>query len=258
MGPSFSTSSDALPAEGTPAPEPEPAPEAEEPPVVEEEESPAEAEEQAPARLRITRVYTKTGDDGKTGLVGGQRVGKNDPRIEAYGTVDELAAALGAARLAVETENGQFESIEQAEMLDSHLQFIQNQLFTLGGDLATQLEDRHPQMPLIGEAETAYLERLCDSFNAELEPLQDFILAGGSSTAVALHQARTIARRAERRTVTLSMIENIGPHATVYLNRLSDALFVLARWANRHQGMDETTWQRDQPEPAMPESNETE
>ena len=239
MGPSFETT-----AEGT-EPEAEPI-------------APEKTEERAPGRLRITRVYTKTGDNGQTGLVGGERVAKNHPRIEAYGTVDELGATLGAARLAIAAEKQQFESPSQATLLDAHLQHIQNQLFTLGGDLATRMENRHPKMPVIGEVEATYLEHVCDAFNAELKPLEDFILAGGSATAVALHQARTIARRAERLAVTLAETEEIGPHPAMYLNRLSDALFVLARWANKHQSAEESIWRRGLPAPPMPnESNNT-
>ncbi len=200
---------------------------------------------------RITRVYTKTGDKGETGLVGGQRVPKSHPRIEAYGTVDELASALGVARLELEGEKARFTPVECADQLAAHLKFIQNQLFTLGGDLATRAEDRHPMMPIIGETHIGYLERLCDAFNAELPPLKDFILAGGTRTAAALHVARTICRRAERVVHSLADEEKIGTPPLVYLNRLSDALFVLARWTNARQGVEEFIWQRDLEEPGM-------
>lgn len=200
---------------------------------------------------RITKVYTKTGDSGETGLVGGQRVAKNHPRIEAYGTVDELSAALGTARVELESERGRFPDSADAEKLAAHLKFIQNQLFTLGGDLATRLEDRHPMMPVMRGEEIAYLERLCDAFNADLPPLADFILPGGSRTSAALHVARTVCRRGERVLIHLALTEDIGEPPLVYLNRLSDALFVLARWANERMGIEEFTWKRDFVEPEM-------
>lgn len=201
--------------------------------------------------LRITRVYTKTGDQGETGLVGGQRVPKHHPRIEAYGTVDELAAALGTVRIELDAEAHQFPNLADAQKIAAHLEYIQNQLFTLGGDLATRIQDRHPMMPVIGKQQIAYLERLCDALNSELPPLADFILAGGSRTAVALHVARTICRRAERTVVALTCDEQTGDFPLVYLNRLSDALFVLSRWVNARIGKSETIWNRDTDEPAL-------
>ena len=201
--------------------------------------------------LRITRVYTKTGDDGETGLVGGQRVAKNHPRIEAYGNVDELSSALGHARMELEGEEARFSSVEDARLLADHLQYIQNQLFTLGGDLATRPEDRHPSMPVIGASCIDYLERVCDRFNGDLEPLRDFILPGGTRTAASLHVARTVCRRAERGVAALGLEEELGAFVAIYLNRLSDALFVLARWANARMGVAEFTWARSLPEPPL-------
>jgi len=201
---------------------------------------------------RITRVYTKTGDDGTTGLVGGQRVRKDSARIESYGTVDELSAALGIARLELESESQVFGDPRDAGLLGDHLRHIQNQLFTLGGDLATRIPDRHPMMPVVTVDLVNYLERVCDAFNGSLAPLTDFILPGGSRTSAALHAARTICRRAERAVLSLAAEEDTGPHALVYLNRLSDALFVLARWANARMNVPEFTWDRKLEEPAMP------
>lgn len=201
--------------------------------------------------LRITRVYTKTGDKGETGLVGGQRVPKDHPRIEAYGTVDELAAALGVARVELEGERARFRDAADAETLAAHMRYIQNQLFTLGGDLATRLEDRHPMMPILNGSPIEYLERLCDGFNGSLPPLKDFILAGGSRTATALHVARTVCRRAERVLARLAREEDIGEHSAIYVNRLSDALFVLARWANARMGVEEYLWDRTLDEPPI-------
>ncbi len=200
---------------------------------------------------RITRVYTKSGDRGHTGLVGGQRVPKDHPRIAAYGAVDELAAALGMCRLEVLDETAGFDARENAHKLAENLKYIQNQLFTLGGDLATRVEDRHPQMPVITQAEVVYLERLCDTFNESLPPLTDFVLAGGSRTAGALHIARTVCRRCERDVQKLASEEEIGEHPMVYLNRLSDALFVLSRWANHHLGIEEFVWHKSLEEPVL-------
>lgn len=204
------------------------------------------------AGYRITRVYTKTGDAGETGLVGGQRVAKDHPRIESYGTVDELSSALGVARLELDAELSRFPNRADATLLAAHLQFIQNQLFTLGGDLATRIEDRHPMMPVIKAENIAYLERVCDAFNAGLPALKDFILPGGTRTGAALHVARTVCRRAERALLELQRQEPIGEFPIVYLNRLSDALFVLARWVNHQAGIPEFAWKRDLAEPGLP------
>lgn len=198
--------------------------------------------------MRITRVYTKTGDDGTTGLAGGRRVPKDHPRIEAYGTVDELASLIGWARQELQHDAPRFESPEDARRLDQLLEFIGNKLFTLGGDLATAVDDRHPQMPVITPDDIAHLERVCDTYNSPLPPLKDFILPGGSRTASALHIARTVARRAERRVTTLATTEKTG-HAATYLNRLSDALFVLARWTNLKMNVTEVIWNRDLKQP---------
>lgn len=193
---------------------------------------------------RITRVYTKSGDQGDTGLVGGQRVPKDHPRIEAYGTVDELSSAIGCARAALATELPRFTDPSKAPLLDSHLKSLQNGLFIAGGDLATCLPDRHPAMPVVTADDVAALEALCDAFNQELAPLTNFVLPAGSATAAALHLARTVARRAERRVISLARQEDLGPHVAIYLNRLSDALFVLARWANMAMGVPEDVWEQ--------------
>ena len=202
--------------------------------------------------LRITRVYTKSGDDGTTGLVGGQRVPKYDPRIEAYGTVDELASILGWARQEVVQEAVRFTDRQDAARLDALLEFLGNKLFTLGGDLATRLEDRHPMMPVIRTEDIDQLERVCDAYNEHLPPLKDFILPGGSRSSSALHVARTVARRAERSVVALSEHEETGGLPAKYLNRLSDALFVVARWVNHKQRVEEVIWRRELAEPELP------
>lgn len=206
--------------------------------------------------MRITKVYTKSGDAGETGLVGGQRVPKYDPRIEAYGTVDELSSFIGWARQELAAEGERFSDPANPALLDQLLEFLGNKLFTLGGDLATRLEDRHPMMPVIVQEDIAFLERVCDHYNGSLPPLKDFILPGGSRTAAALHVARTVARRAERAVVVLDSRETTGGLQGQYLNRLSDALFVLARWTCARMDAPEVIWRRDLPEPPLPELNE--
>ena len=202
--------------------------------------------------LRITRVYTKTGDDGTTGLVGGQRVPKFDARIEAYGTSDELMSMIGWAREELRAERPRFSSPDDADKLDALLEFIGNKLFTLGGDLATRVADRHPMMPVIQQAAIDFLERVCDAYNESLPALKDFVLPGGTRTAAALHVARTIARRAERSVLILNAREDTGGLTAKYLNRLSDALFVVSRWVCQRQGVPEVLWNRALPEPPLP------
>ena len=181
---------------------------------------------------RLTRIYTRTGDAGDTALGGGQRVPKDDPRIAAYGTVDELSSTLGVA-LASGLD----------ERLAGELQRIQNELFHLGADLSVREEDKDRRPgPKLDGGHVAALERTMDELNAELGPLANFILPGGSPGAAHLHVARTVCRRAERLLVTLMRSEAVGAHALEYLNRLSDALFVMARWENHRRGVPDVTW----------------
>jgi cob(I)alamin adenosyltransferase len=201
--------------------------------------------------LRITRVYTRTGDGGETGLVGGQRVSKADPRIEAYGTVDELAALIGVARLELVADRTRL-SPEDGDRVDAMLEFCGNKLFTLGGDLATRIPDRHPMMPVIVDDDVAFLERACDAYNGALPPLKDFVLPGGTRLSAALHVCRTVARRTEREVIRLSSLEETGELPVRYLNRLSDFLFVLSRWVNLRMGAQEVIWRRTLPEPTLP------
>ncbi len=201
--------------------------------------------------MRITKVYTKTGDDGNTALVGGQRVPKYDPRIDAYGTSDELMSFIGWARQELYMERDKFTCTDGYNEMDQVLEFIGNKLFTLGADLATRVDDRHPQMVVINEDDIKFLEEVCDYFNDELPPLTDFVLPGGSRTASALHVCRTIARRAERAVVELSTKENVGDYTAKYLNRISDSLFVMARWVNHRMDVDEVIWRRDLPQPKL-------
>jgi cob(I)alamin adenosyltransferase len=180
------------------------------------------------------RIYTRTGDDGDTGLFGGGRVSKDDPRVEAYGDVDELNAAIGLAR-----------AIELMPRIDEVLAPIQRDLFGLGAILATpDLEKMREQLAKarIDDARITQLERAIDAGEEELEPLKAFVLPGGTPKAAALHVARTVCRRAERRVVHLQQTVELPPLVTIYLNRLSDLLFVLARVANRRAGAGEVTW----------------
>ncbi|MDQ2798239.1 MAG: cob(I)yrinic acid a,c-diamide adenosyltransferase [Armatimonadota bacterium] len=178
------------------------------------------------------KIYTKTGDDGETSLYGGRRVLKNAVRVETYGTVDECNAALGAALT-------QIEDIEARAVV----QRIQAELFEVGADLATPLERGNTAGRVQAEA-TARLEAEIDRFEADLPPLRHFILPGGSPGGAALHQARAVCRRAERCLVTLEQAEPTSPEVARYLNRLSDHLFVLARWVNHRAGVPETIWER--------------
>ncbi len=176
------------------------------------------------------KIYTRTGDTGTTALFGGDRVGKNHPRIEAYGTVDETNAYLGLARSLLQDQPG-------AVRLEPLLARLQDDLFILGADLATPSESR-AVVPRIDQAHITRLEETIDAFEADLPPLKHFILPGGTSVAGMLHVARTVCRRAERLTVAASAEEAISLEAAIYLNRLSDLLFVLARWVNRQAGIE--------------------
>jgi len=203
-----------------------------------------------PERIRISRVYTRTGDDGLTGLVGGDRVAKHAPRIEAYGTVDEAAAMIAHARVALAEDAPKFAHAGDVESLQAHLRYAQNLLFVVGGELATPRQHLHPAMPVVTEPHIAYLEQLCDYYNGQLTPLKDFVLVGPSRSGTALHVARTVCRRAERCVTALGSIEEVSPLVQQFLNRLSDALFVLARWVEHAMGSVELVWDRQlQPPP---------
>jgi cob(I)alamin adenosyltransferase len=186
-------------------------------------------------RLAINRVYTRRGDSGQTSLAGGQRVAKNDSRIEAYGTVDELNSCIGLAR----------ESARELPELDGILRRVQHELFNLGSILATLPEDVHPNQARITAAETEQLEREIDRMNGELPALRSFVLPGGSRLNAELHICRTVCRRAERNCVALAATADVD-EAIVYLNRLSDALFVWSRWASHRMGVAETLWEPNQ------------
>jgi cob(I)alamin adenosyltransferase len=200
------------------------------------------------AKLAINRVYTRHGDKGQTRLVGGQKVAKDDTRIEAYGTIDELGAVIGMARATLLTlaASGCEPLAELAEVLLR----VQHELFNAGSILATLPEDVHPSQPRVTEADVEALERDIDERNGQLEALRSFVLAGGSLAEAQLHLARTVCRRAERCVVRLSRavpdevadeVADVVP-SVVYLNRLSDALFVWSRWVNAKLGASETLW----------------
>ncbi len=178
------------------------------------------------------KIYTRTGDAGETGLFGGARVGKDDLRVEAYGTVDELNSCLGVVRaLCVSVET------------DQSLLQIQSDLFTLGAELACAPgKEQKLRLTLLGEADILRLEGWIDRSEAVLEPLKNFVLPGGSSSAAELHRARTVCRRAERRTLTASRSSPVRPEVVIYLNRLSDLLFVLARHENHVAGLSDIPW----------------
>ena len=186
--------------------------------------------------IRINRVYTRTGDKGTTHLVGGAEGAKDSPRIEAFGTVDELNAILGLARTFNEqvlASGATGPAGDAARELESILMGLQNELFDLGSQLATPPGSEYPGMLVVGDAEVAALEKCIDRCQEDLKPLESFILPGGGTVAAFLHQARTVCRRAERSTVALADREPITAEALAYLNRLSDLLFILARAENR-------------------------
>lgn len=190
--------------------------------------------------IRITRVYTRSGDQGETGLVGGRRVPKDDVRIEAYGTIDELNSVVGLARVF----NGQTAATPARDRLESVLKRLQNELFDLGSELATPPDAFYDGMFRVGESDVTALEQLMDVCQEELEPLNSFILPGGGPVSGMLHQCRTVCRRAERIVLQLGRETDIGPWPLRYLNRMSDLFFVLSRWIGKHSGETEYLWER--------------
>ncbi|MGH7654459.1 MAG: cob(I)yrinic acid a,c-diamide adenosyltransferase [Gemmatimonadaceae bacterium] len=180
------------------------------------------------------KIYTKTGDDGRTALFGGGRVEKDHVRVEAYGDVDELNAVIGAAR-----------ATDMMPRVDEILAPVQRDLFAIGALLATPHPEKHKEQlekARLSDKRIAQLEQAIDDCEEELEPLKAFILPGGTAKSSALHVARTVCRRAERSVITLQRTDAVPQIIVVYLNRLSDLLFVLARVANRRAGAGEVTW----------------
>ena len=192
--------------------------------------------------MRITKVYTRTGDGGSTRLAGGQQVSKDCLRVEAYGTVDELSASVGLARAMNEEAS---RVVGAAKRLERDLRWVQNKLFDVGALLATAPGQTFKHMPTMTSQDTVKLERMMDRCQKDLAPLKEFILPGGGKVSATLHQARTICRRAERICVSLAKDEPLDAEIIRFLNRLSDALFVLARWVAKTQGEPEFLWERN-------------
>ena len=192
--------------------------------------------------IRLTKIYTRTGDKGLTALVGGRRVPKESGRLEAYGTIDELNAIVGIVRtyLADYRDRLGKDFIWYAEMLRR----VQNELFDVGSELATPPDGEYEGMHKVGGAETRLLEQEMDRMQRALEPLKSFTLPGGGRINAFLHQARTVCRRAEREVLKLSRAEPINEWALRYVNRLSDAFFVLGRWVGKRMGEKEYLWER--------------
>ena len=191
-----------------------------------------------PNRKGKSNLYTGTGDLGETGLFGGRRVRKDHPRVQAYGTIDELNAALGVTA-----------SLVRDRKLVATLQSIQNELFDIGAELASDQPVRRKARSAstfeLGDTSVQELEALIDEYDARVPPLKTFILPGGTQAASAMHFARTVARRAEREVVTLAAKERINPAIIVYLNRLCDLLFAFARYLNKASRRREIAWQKD-------------
>ena len=191
--------------------------------------------------VRITKVYTRTGDRGDTALVGGKRVAKDSLRVEAYGAIDELNSIVGLVRVFNEESLAAGES---HRFLDGVLCQIQDELFDLGSELATPPEFFSVGMYRVGDDEVKRLEKLMDRCQKDLEPLKSFVLPGGGRIGAYLHQCRTVCRRAERDILRLSRSEAVNPALLKYVNRLSDLFFVLARWISKQSGEPEYLWQR--------------
>jgi cob(I)alamin adenosyltransferase len=181
------------------------------------------------------KIYTKAGDDGSTGLIGGRRVSKSDARIECVGTVDELNAVVGWVAASAEDLPGD---------LAGKLRCVQNELFVIGAQLACPDDQPPAHLPSLEESSTGRLEMEMDAATEDLEPLRNFILPGGSEASARLHMARAVCRRAERVVVTFSHDRPVSPNVLAYLNRLSDWLFVLARWANFRSGVEDAKWEK--------------
>jgi cob(I)alamin adenosyltransferase len=176
---------------------------------------------------RLSKIYTRTGDDGTTGLGDGSRTAKDSPRVEAFGAVDELNSLIGQLLTGVLPDE-----------IRGELTAIQHNLFDIGGELCI------PGHRVITDGQVEHLERCLDRLNADLEPLKEFILPGGTASAAVCHVARAVCRRAERRVVSLARAEAVNEAVVHYLNRLSDLLFVVARSLNRDAGIDDVLWQR--------------
>lgn len=189
--------------------------------------------------IRITKVYTKSGDKGETSLVGGQRVPKESMRIEAYGTIDELNAVVGVSRVASASQKDG----EVVARVENELQRVQQTLFNLGSELACLPADLVPGMPVVTDEDVAHLEHCMDDWTPTLPTLKSFILPGGGPVHAQLHVCRTVCRRAERVVLRLAREEQVRPEGIRYLNRLSDFFFVMGRWVGQQYGEPEFLWQ---------------
>lgn len=195
--------------------------------------------------VTLSRIYTRTGDGGTTRLVGGQEVPKDSLRIESYGTVDELNAIIGLCRMELEhPSDGTAIAVAERERLSAWFYDLQQALFDLGSDLATLVEDRWPGQPLVEQGDIDALEAFIDAENEHLGVLKSFVLPGGTRLNALVHQARTVCRRAERVAIALSHHEKVGELVVPYLNRLSDALFVLSRRVSHLAGVPEVLWRK--------------
>lgn len=187
--------------------------------------------------LSSVKLYTRTGDGGNTGLYGADRVSKGHPRVEAYGTVDELNSVLGLAR----AHNNTASAPDQE--LDQDIEYLQNALFDLGADLATRNGGSYEKnLSRMDEQDAQFLEKMIDRYQADSPPFTGFVHPGGTTTAATLQIARTVARRAERDVIRLMEVEEINKHTQVYLNRVSDLLFIMARAVNARSGLVEEAW----------------
>ena len=195
--------------------------------------------------VRINKVYTKTGDKGETSLAYGKRISKDHPRVQAYGTVDELNSLMGIVRCF----NLEKPASIRRDKLEIILQNIQQRLFDIGSILATDPKSAPETMPSVAEENVAWLEIVIDAMNEELPPLNSFILPGGSSVNAFLHQCRTVCRRAERDIVSLNREEDIDSNLLAYINRLSDALFVFSRWTASTMDEKEFLWEPGKGDP---------
>ena len=195
--------------------------------------------------VKITKVYTRTGDSGETGLVGGKRLQKDHPRIEAFGSVDELNSVLGL----VLSFLVQKDASDRRKKLELIFEAIQQKIFDMGSELATLPGDEYKGQITIQAEDAEWLEEIIDAMNEELQPLKSFILPGGTSLNASLHHARTVCRRAERDIIKLKQIDLVSPEILKYINRLSDLLFVVGRWVTETLGEKETLWQPGKSKP---------
>ena len=195
--------------------------------------------------VRINKVYTKTGDTGETSLAHGKRIFKDHPRVNAFGSVDELNSLIGIVRCF----NHQKQASDRGDKFESILNTIQHRLFDIGSILATDPNSERENLPSLSKRNVTWLEQVIDAMNEELSPLNSFVLPGGGPVNAFLHQCRTVCRRAEREVVGLDREEKVDSNLLAYLNRLSDALFVFSRWTASTMNEDEFLWEPGKKDP---------